>query len=519
MLTRVHLTRAEEAASVIITAVRVNSSKEYVEITNVAADTVVDGWKLEYRNASGSNIKTLSSLSGEMAAGTTQVFASTDFLASLAETDPNKPLLGSLAYNGMADGGGNVRLYRAVAPSLDYPDGFALVDTVAWTSASTLPEDREILSMSGSVAAKRCTDSMGVYRNTDSNQADFYLRASDQLFVRGERCDDIVDPDDDEEEEPVEVTSCEGLIVSELLPNPAGTDTNNEFIELYNPTNAPISLKGCYLLTSSSSKNFYAFGDDDAVPAGAFFAYRNLSAQLVLPNASAVDVALVSANDETLQSIHYADDLDDDQTWALDGGDFRPTYRPTPGATNVIIELRPCDDGYMRSTATGYCQKIVDETEPTPCPDGYFRKPETGRCNKVTASSQAFCPVGQVRNPETNRCRSVLVPAIQLTPCKEGQERNPETNRCRTVVSTSDLVECKPGQVRNPETNRCRTVVAGASTINGDPIVDIQAEQVTPANYLAGLAVLGVALSYAVYEWRQEIATRLVKLVRRRAAM
>jgi hypothetical protein len=62
-------------------------------------------------------------------------------------------------------------------------------------------------------------------------------------------------------------------------------------------------------------------------------------------------------------------------------------------------------------------------------------------------------------------------------------------------------------------------VVAGASTINGDPIVDIQAEQVTPANYLAGLAVLGVALSYAVYEWRQEIATRLVKLVRRRAAM
>jgi len=96
---------------------------------------------------------------------------------------------------------------------------------------------------------------------------------------------------------------------------------------------------------------------------------------------------------------------------------------------------------------------------------------------------------------------------IALASCAEGQERNPETNRCRSVTNvlgTSDLTPCKAGQERNPDTNRCRNITSSIPDVGYAPEQSSQPS----SNYILWWSLAGVgavAISYGIWEWRQEI--------------
>jgi hypothetical protein len=123
------------------------------------------------------------------------------------------------------------------------------------------------------------------------------------------------------------------------------------------------------------------------------------------------------------------------------------------------------------------------------------------------------CKEGQYRNEETNRCRSIAAEATALAPCDDDEERNPATNRCRKIASlASQLTPCKEGQERNPETNRCRNVAAAVppdAAFGVEPVAD------TGKAFIGWWALGGVgilALGYAGWEWRQEIAAVIRKV-------
>ncbi len=154
-------------------------------------------------------------------------------------------------------------------------------------------------------------------------------------------------------------------------------------------------------------------------------------------------------------------------------------------------------------------------TEPTldVCPTGKYRNPDTNRCRSLeeAVNELATCEEGKERNPATNRCRSIISTTMAtLTPCDEGEERNVLTNRCRKVLAaTSILASCDSGQERNPDTNRCRKTVSGdGQTLAA--VKDVQSSHQSGGMkwWLAGGAVL-LALAYAVYEWRYDIANVL----------
>jgi hypothetical protein len=292
--------------------------------------------------------------------------------------------------------------------------------------------------------------------------------------------------------------TCEGVIVSEILPNPAGADTGNEFVELYNPTSGAISLVGCSLQTTGNSKTFNL---NTTLQPGEYHAFYSSETGLTLPNSSGGTVWLLSPTTE-LQAITYQTNLDDDISWALINNLWQPTYQLTPNAANILQVTKPCAEGEERSPDTGYCHSTAT----------------------LSNTPQTACKEGQVRNPSTNRCRAIVTSSAAksssskstsgLTPCKVGQERNPATNRCRSIVTTASasLKPCPAGQVRNPSTNRCRKATSGSSAKLVD-IKDVATGSIknNPHWWLAGFAAFG-ATGYGVYEWRQEVLQHLASI-------
>lgn len=296
--------------------------------------------------------------------------------------------------------------------------------------------------------------------------------------------------------------TCEGIVISELLPNPAGTDTGHEFIELHNPTNEVINLKGCDLQSTASTTKTYTFGDLSLQP-GEYRSFSDATTGISLPNSSGGTAWLLSPTDE-LQAITYPANMEDDTSWAVSGSTWATSYTPTPGAANVVTPLKPCDDPtQVRSADTGRCS--------TPTSDATTSS-TTAAATSGTASAPTPCKEGQERNPATNRCRNIATAtAATQSACKAGQERNPDTNRCRNIASSGTTAkECPTGQVRNPDTSRCKKATTSATSSAGIKSVKDMATSNTashgkPYGLIAVIVIIG-AIAYAIYEWHQEIS-------------
>lgn len=295
------------------------------------------------------------------------------------------------------------------------------------------------------------------------------------------------------------------LQITELLPNPAGSDSGNEFIELFNPNAVDVYLED-YILRIGEGDFKFPIGS--FVEAGKYIKFSNDDINFTLVNTTSF-MSLISADlsliDEALPYINPSDDM----SWSLINNLWQYTNQSTPGVENKPSVIEDV------IVATVEKEVAVQVQECTP---NQYRNPDTGRCRllPVASSSLEPCKDGQYRSEETNRCRSIVADVVALTPCEEGQERNPETNRCRKIIiaavlDDSGLVSCKEGQERNPETNRCRNIISNMPIADYAPI---QTDE--PVNNYVGMwslvGVGSVALVYGIWEWRQEIVKFTRKL-------
>lgn len=301
-------------------------------------------------------------------------------------------------------------------------------------------------------------------------------------------------PDPPAEELPGESSepTCAGVVISELMPNPEGVDTNAEFIELHNPTDDAIPLQHCSLKTSANTKQF-ALGDA-VLAAGDYKLWHSDETSLTLPNANGGTVWLLTPALE-LDTTTYPGDLDDNVAWARFEDHWLATYTPTPGAANSLVATKPCPSGQTRSATSGRCAAVATAA--------------------ALASALTPCNAGQERNPATNRCRSILGAANVLRPCAANQIRNPATNRCKQVAgAVSTLKPCAEGQERNPATNRCRKIATASTQSSVQDVPSTPSNDSSMGWWLAGIGGVG-ALSYGVYEWRREISQGLSNIKNR----
>lgn len=400
--------------------------------------------------------------------------------------------------------------------SLRVVQGAGIVhDLVGWGSEPACYETTQTsIPSSGKIIQRYLDCDIGMPVDSNVNIEDFAPVDSPSTSSLSELyTEDCLEPDDSGDDGSEPATSCEGIVISELLPNSAGVDTGHEFIELYNPTNASIGLSGCSLQLDDGPLS--PFGDI-VLQTGHYMAFYDDNTGITLPNSAGGTVYLLDSSGE-LDSVSYPGGLDDDTAWARFASGWEKTYLPTPGSANTKQPdkpLEPCPAGQFRNPETNRCN-IVGSGGSTlkPCRSDQFRNPLTNRCKlRDDDSSLKPCRTDQFRNPETNRCKLISSAGSSLKPCSSDQFRNPETNRCKKIDSGYQLKPCDKGEERNPETNRCR-MVRGASTDDLPEVKDVEAPIISGGYswLLAGVAGGGV-LAYGVWEWRRELLALLAKL-------
>jgi hypothetical protein len=520
---------AVSAGSVIINEVKSGNGSgagtttpaEYVTVYNTTdAEVVLDGWKLEFAK------QTFPAAS----------CATSDWKAASAANSNALPLAGTLAPHSVSQPF-PLAINNDTAGAVQLVDGATgKQDLVGWDMGATAAPCAEAAPAPALHSGKSLQRYLGCISNlpidTDDNGADLAVSSNPSpglaATIVAPQCTPAPDPDEPDEPEPLPgeesepdpdgstgsdtpevpapTSACEGVIISEVLPNPAGTDSGHEFIELHNPTSEHIALDACRLQTSASTTAFHTFSQAELEP-GEYRALPDNETRLSLPNASGGTVWLLAADNSEVAEVMYPGDLPDNVGWAKADGIWGQTYTLTPNASNAITPTAPCPAGQVRNIETNRCNNISSE--------------ELVSGGSVTTAGAAAgglapCKAGQERNPETNRCRNIASGASAASgngapaPCKAGQERNPDTNRCRNIAtagSTKTAAPCPAGQERNPDTNRCRKITAGSTAKHSGNVEDASTtvpEKKKPYALIAAV-ILAVAICYAVYEWRQEI--------------
>ncbi len=252
-------------------------------------------------------------------------------------------------------------------------------------------------------------------------------------------------------------------VISELLPNPEGTDTGSEFIELYNPNqDHAVELANYTFRVGKSLEKTYTFPEDTALAPQGYRAFTNEEISFTLLNSTS-SVQLYY-NEVSVGEVVLYNEPASGMAWAYIGDSWVYTSTPTPNKQNLYTVLQQESDSSLL-------------------------KP---------------CAANQYRSPETNRCRSIETSQTTLTPCKENQYRSSETNRCRNIVQDDGPAPCKEGQERNPETNRCRNIVAMTQVGQGVKGAETVSEGVNWYLWLGIAGVVVAVLSYALWEWREE---------------
>lgn len=123
------------------------------------------------------------------------------------------------------------------------------------------------------------------------------------------------------------------IILSEILPNPAGADKDGEWIELFNSGEARVNLRGWILGSSAkTSGKQYIFSGDNFIDAKSFLVVKRSESGLVLTNESG-GVSLAHSPDKILSEVSYGAGKEG-KSYAFIDNFWQWTDAPTPGKEN-----------------------------------------------------------------------------------------------------------------------------------------------------------------------------------------
>jgi len=287
--------------------------------------------------------------------------------------------------------------------------------------------------------------------------------------------------------------------LTELLPNATGSDTGNEFIEIFNPSTRVVDLSLYSIRTGVNSDKVYSFPDSATIAPGEYRAFSDTTMKFTLVNTSG-RVVLMAIDGSVLGDSGVYNSPPDGMSWALIGNNWQYTNQPTPAASNLASSVEESEVSEGGNT-------------PAPCPAGKYRNPLTNRCRNIESDAVvlAACDADQYRNPDTGRCRKISVASI--TPCKDGQYRSEETNRCRNIATASTAKPCKDNQYRSEETNRCRNLPASSVPESSFAVQPVKDTAMAFVGWWALGGVGALAVGYGVWEWRREITAYVGKTI------
>ena len=124
------------------------------------------------------------------------------------------------------------------------------------------------------------------------------------------------------------------VILNEVLPNPAGSDTEDEFIELKNVGSVTVDVSGWKIGDASAGR--YTVIQGSVAPNG-FFVFKRSMTGIALNNTGGDEVKLFGQNGTLVDSVKYAGSAREGESYARrTDGAWAWTLKPTPGKDNIV---------------------------------------------------------------------------------------------------------------------------------------------------------------------------------------
>lgn len=164
----------------------------------------------------------------------------------------------------------------------------------------------------------------------------------------------------------------DGIIISEILPDPVGRDNkagNYEWVELYNENDRDVDLRGWCLddIPGKGSKAF-CFSENRIIARQGYLVVGSAETRLAFNNSD--DEANLSRPDGRAADAVSYEKAKEGYSYSLDAaGDWRWSGKPTPGAANVLEEGKAVAKKAAGSTRTNSSKKAVKAAETGGIPD------------------------------------------------------------------------------------------------------------------------------------------------------
>lgn len=140
--------------------------------------------------------------------------------------------------------------------------------------------------------------------------------------------------------------ACSTIRITELLPNPTGDDTDNEWLEIYNESENSAPLTHCQINIAGSNYVFLTndgLGPKEQRIIHSLYDTDGNEKTLSLRNTGDTIVALqktTPTETTTIQSFLYSD-APEGQSWARFGESWQWTYKLTPNLENIALSTPP----------------------------------------------------------------------------------------------------------------------------------------------------------------------------------
>ena len=305
-----------------------DSSQEFVELYNPTKDSVsLENWTLEYASSAGITWTKKATLNGSIPAYGFYLISTNGY----ANGD-------AVMTSGLAGSGGHIRIKNM---------NNLVIDLVGWGSAAHAEGAPAAAASSGTSIERipgRLNSLAGNGEDSDNNQNDFIAREVAEPQRISSAIEDpalvLVEPPEIEpvDEPPVVSPVYLPISITELFPDPDSplTDAKDEFIELYNPNDVPVSLKGYTIRVGSGFKSYYTLSDTTILP-GSYLSLYPTETKLGLTNSGGA-AQLLDPSGAVLDVTDAYSAAKPGQSWADINGEWRWTVEPTPGAANIYNE-------------------------------------------------------------------------------------------------------------------------------------------------------------------------------------
>ena len=337
-----------------------------------------------------------------------------------------------------------------------------------------------------------CTQNVPKFSTSESTNVS-YRRQRDGTFAP-EIYHPEINPEAIFDATPPETPShCGDLVITEIYSYYVNS-ADEQFIELYNPTEEAIALDLCKIRYKTTD-----FSPNGVLAPGQFYAFRDSSLALTKNPSTFNTILILNTSGDISVEFVYPHGQKKGTSYAvfnLGANDeiWLQSYTPTPGAENSYQQFQTCPADKEINPETGNCVKVQETAGATECPEGKYLNPLTGRCKKIETATAKTCKDGYYLNTETGRCNKIKT-ATETAECKEGYERNPDTGRCRKV----------------------RT-----NTAQEYPVTPPSEEQYdSPQIFIAGGVIAALLIggaAFAIFQFRKEIKTAILKVCRRKGS-